>query len=498
MKIASTLTNNTPSETGLPSLLSCEASAAPSSLDVRPGALEDRKTDPSKDNQSITAFDAVLAMFTVPQNLPQAIPTSLPEATAPTANNALSDANSSLTVPTLPAVDDQNEATSVQLGGDVVVTIGTQTALANMGSPPLVSTLNEIATNEIPIPTPTTSSPVPPEPAHLIQELSTPSPVTPNSNPAPTQETDQPTTNRPSIAAANLDQPLVSQSTSVNKLMVSTANQLEMAESAKNTPQQSKEVTPSPVVESRLSRLQSQSLSDDTSSESTIDSKVFQTDSQLSTDLANTVAVDVVIDHISSRNFAKSLSDSLVSQQESSDERVQRQRHASSGSSAASETVISTGALAAQSSDHGSQQVNIAHLTEQVSAAMEAHAGELTAGQPVEVHLRLDPPELGMIRVHLRLSGEGVSVRFIAGDEAVTKLLESQLPDLRQSLAERGLSFLQCDVSSGNSQQQSSSFGRDSDQPTFTPRTVAPRSWFQPSSASRASNSRSDRVDVLA
>ena len=494
MKIASTLTNNTPNETGLPSLLSCGANAAPSSLDVRPGALEDRKTDPSKDNQSITAFDAVLAMFTVPQNLPQAIPTSLPEATAPTANNALSDANSSLTVPTLPAVDDQNEATSVQLGSDVVVTIGTQTAIPSIGSPQLFAAMNEFAANLIPTPT----AAILPEPAHLIQELSTPSPVTPNSNPAPTQETDQPTTNRPSIAAANLDQPLVSQSTSVNKLMVSTANQLEMAESAKNTPQQSKEVTPSPVVESRLSRLQSQSLSDDSSSESTIDSKVFQTDSQLSTDLANTVAVDVVIDHISSRNFAKSLSDSLVSQQESSEERFQSQRHASSGSSAASETVISTGPLAAQSSDHGSQQVNIAHLTEQVSAAMEAHAGELTAGQPVEVHLRLDPPELGMIRVHLRLSGEGVSVRFIAGDEAVTKLLESQLPDLRQSLAERGLSFLQCDVSSGNSQQQSSSFGRDSDQPTFTPRTVAPRSWFQPSSASRASNLRSDRVDVLA
>jgi len=497
MKIASTLTNNTPSETGLPSLLSCGASAAPSSLDVRPGALEDRKTDPSKDNQSITAFDAVLAMFTVPQNLPQAIPASLPEATTPTANKALSDANSSLTVPTLPAVDVLSEATSVQLGSNVVVTMGTQTALHNLGSSPLVSTLKEIATNETPIPTPTTSSPVLSEPTHLIQELSTSSPVTPNSNPTPTQETDQPTTNIPSIAAATLDQTLVSKSTSVNKLMASTANQLEMAESAKNTLQQSKEVMPSPVVESRLSRLQSQSLSDDPGSESTIDSTVFQTDSQLSTDLANTVAVDVVIDHISSRNFAKSLSDSLGSQQESSDERVQRQRRASSGSSAASETVISTGALA-QSSDPGSQQVNVAHLTEQVSAAMEARAGELTAGQPVEVHLRLDPPELGMIRVHLRLSDEGVSVRFIAGDEAVTKLLESQLPDLRQSLAERGLSFMQCDVSSGNSQQQSSSFGPDSDQPTFAPRTVAPRSWFQPSFASRTSNSPSGRVDVLA
>lgn len=100
-----------------------------------------------------------------------------------------------------------------------------------------------------------------------------------------------------------------------------------------------------------------------------------------------------------------------------------------------------------------------ATLTEQIAASAAAHQDELQQGQPIEIHLRLDPPELGTVRVHLRMVGDTVTIRFDGTSESVTRTLESQLPDLRQSLAERGLVFDQGGAMNHHSaQQQQQSF----------------------------------------
>lgn len=95
-----------------------------------------------------------------------------------------------------------------------------------------------------------------------------------------------------------------------------------------------------------------------------------------------------------------------------------------------------------------------ATLTEQIAASAIAHQDELQQGQPIEIHLRLDPPELGAVRVHLRMVGDTVTIRFDGTSESVTRTLESQLPDLRQSLAERGLVFDQGGAMNHHSAQQ--------------------------------------------
>ena len=142
--------------------------------------------------------------------------------------------------------------------------------------------------------------------------------------------------------------------------------------------------------------------------------------------------------------------------------------------------------------------MNSTSLTSSLAAAIQTHHSELAAGRPIELQLRLDPPELGMVRVHLRLTDDVVSVRFIAGDEAATRMLESQLPDLRQSLAERGLTFTQCDVTCDSRQQQAFDFQQSAERAPFAPTRLAPRAWPTASPTLRSSIARGDRLDVLA
>jgi flagellar hook-length control protein FliK len=75
-----------------------------------------------------------------------------------------------------------------------------------------------------------------------------------------------------------------------------------------------------------------------------------------------------------------------------------------------------------------------------------------SAGQS-SVVLRLDPPELGKLSVHLSVTNDVVSIRMVAADPAAQQALERQLGNLQQSLANHGVSLDQCQVdcsTSGN------------------------------------------------
>lgn len=60
------------------------------------------------------------------------------------------------------------------------------------------------------------------------------------------------------------------------------------------------------------------------------------------------------------------------------------------------------------------------------------------AGQRV-VTMRLDPAELGRVRVHMRVAGEVVSVRFQVGTQQARAAVEKSQNELRQSVERRGL-----------------------------------------------------------
>ena len=74
------------------------------------------------------------------------------------------------------------------------------------------------------------------------------------------------------------------------------------------------------------------------------------------------------------------------------------------------------------------------------------------------VVLRLDPPELGRLNVHLSVSNDVVSIRMVASEEAARQVIERQLGDLQQSLTNQGVSFTPCQVDcQGQDQGQNSS-----------------------------------------
>jgi flagellar hook-length control protein FliK len=85
-----------------------------------------------------------------------------------------------------------------------------------------------------------------------------------------------------------------------------------------------------------------------------------------------------------------------------------------------------------------------------------------------QVTLQLDPPELGQLRLQIRMHQDAMTLRVDANSQAVAKLIESRLPELRDALASHGIRVERSEVvvtrsasfdnqSQSQSDQQSSS-----------------------------------------
>lgn len=82
----------------------------------------------------------------------------------------------------------------------------------------------------------------------------------------------------------------------------------------------------------------------------------------------------------------------------------------------------------------------------QVADEVVAHARVLERDGSVEFRLQLDPPDLGRVRVHLISAGDEVRGQVIVADDAVRRMIESQLPELRQRLEAAGVNVQQFDI----------------------------------------------------
>jgi flagellar hook-length control protein FliK len=60
-------------------------------------------------------------------------------------------------------------------------------------------------------------------------------------------------------------------------------------------------------------------------------------------------------------------------------------------------------------------------------------------GSQSEVKIRLDPPSLGTVRLNISTSGDGVRTLIVAENQAVKQLIENNLSQLRDSMANQGL-----------------------------------------------------------
>ncbi len=82
----------------------------------------------------------------------------------------------------------------------------------------------------------------------------------------------------------------------------------------------------------------------------------------------------------------------------------------------------------------------------QIGDTWITHAEVQSRGGDHEFRLRLDPPELGEVRVRVHSSADGVRAELTVASDAVRAMIESQIPELRQRLQDGGVSVSQFDV----------------------------------------------------
>jgi flagellar hook-length control protein FliK len=132
---------------------------------------------------------------------------------------------------------------------------------------------------------------------------------------------------------------------------------------------------------------------------------------------------------------------------------------------------------------------------EQVGAAIVAHWEGIQREGTTTLHLRLNPPDLGTVRVALSVKEQAVNARLVVQVESTRQLLESQVGLLRDKLQGSGVALGQfsvtCDNAGGGRQWQQAPV----EQPTARP--VRPVAANSPAAPPRAPGSRG-QLDVLA
>ena len=96
-----------------------------------------------------------------------------------------------------------------------------------------------------------------------------------------------------------------------------------------------------------------------------------------------------------------------------------------------------------------------------VRQAAEAVRGAVESGRPLRI--RLDPAELGSLRIEVARSADGVTVRLEAATAAARRLLTEQLPALRESLAAAGIAVDRVEVEPGRPGAEAGSDARPGD-----------------------------------
>ena len=113
------------------------------------------------------------------------------------------------------------------------------------------------------------------------------------------------------------------------------------------------------------------------------------------------------------------------------------------------------------------ESASVRPVADQLATRLVAWADVMSTEGRTVFHLRLEPPELGSVRVQLSATAGTISAKFIASNEAAGQILQSQLHELRESLAKLGVSCASLDVS----------YGQGGSQGTAQQRELQPYPW---------------------
>ncbi len=117
----------------------------------------------------------------------------------------------------------------------------------------------------------------------------------------------------------------------------------------------------------------------------------------------------------------------------------------------ATEPLLLTPAMAARQT---SDVVHIRALPETMTTRVASWAGVSSRNNRTMFHMRLEPPELGTLQVHLMSTEQAVSIRMVAADEVARQIIATQVSELQKSLEELGLTVQQFDVTVGDGTSQ--------------------------------------------
>ncbi|KGK41690.1 hypothetical protein LH51_12880 [Nitrincola sp. A-D6] len=96
------------------------------------------------------------------------------------------------------------------------------------------------------------------------------------------------------------------------------------------------------------------------------------------------------------------------------------------------------------------------------SKALGERAVMMAQQGPRVAEVRLDPPELGSLRIRVQIHGsDQVSLSFSAPNAAVREVLEQSMPRLREMFAEQGLNLSDASVEDQSTQERADKEKRD-------------------------------------
>ncbi len=169
----------------------------------------------------------------------------------------------------------------------------------------------------------------------------------------------------------------------------------------------------------------------------------------------------------------------------------------SSASSPSSEVLANNLASPVQNlaPSHPSALPSSTPVVDQLTRAVAANVEVVQRNGQTNVHLHLDPPQLGSVQIHLTATEHSVSARIVVAQEGTRQLLQDQAQHLRQSLSQAGVSLGSFDVardggggSRGGNPQTPPQPARFASAPTVPPRA---------STASAVSRS-TEGIDLIA
>lgn len=134
-------------------------------------------------------------------------------------------------------------------------------------------------------------------------------------------------------------------------------------------------------------------------------------------------------------------------------------------------------------------------VVQQIAEGFVTHARALASNDRTEFQLQLEPEHLGRVRIHLTATGDEVRGQLFVADDSVRRLIESQLPELRQRLESAGVSIQRFDVSTGSTDSQAGQPWRGGPPQHYEPgavrQAIAPQRQPEPAPARSA-----NRIDV--